>query len=61
MNFRSTRSTDESFVSSAYAIKTGLAPDGGLYMPTEIPSVSMEEIGALAKMDYPHRATYILK
>ena len=61
MNYRSTRSTNENTVSSAFAIKTGLAPDGGLYMPTAIPSVSRDEILALAGMDYPHRATYILK
>ena len=32
MNYKSTRSLNEEYVSAANAIKNGLAPDGGLYM-----------------------------
>ncbi len=59
MKYCSTRGQSE-LVSSAYAIKKGIAPDGGLYMPTEIPTISKEEIEALCEMDYAHRAAEIL-
>lgn len=48
-------------VSSAMAIKNGLASDGGLYMPESIPQLSTEEIKELLGMDYPHRAHKVIK
>ena len=60
MNYVSTRGKDNKGVSSAYAIKTGLAADGGLYMPEEIPQISYEEINELLCADYPTRAAKIL-
>ena len=60
MEFKSTRSTEKNGVSAAYAIKTGLAQDGGLYMPTEIPKLPADAVSALRKMSYPERAAYIL-
>lgn len=60
MRYISTRGNDNEGVSSAYAIKTGLASDGGLYMPEQIPALSYEEITELAKADYPTRAARIL-
>ena len=60
MNYVSTRGKDNKGVSSAYAIKTGLASDGGLYMPEEIPQISYEEITELLSADYPTRAAKIL-
>ncbi len=59
MQYRSTRDSKLN-VSSALAIKTGLAPDGGLFLPETVPSVSLEDIGALAKMSYNERAVNIL-
>ena len=56
MNYVSTRGKDNKGVSSAYAIKTGLASDGGLYMPEEIPQLSYEEMTELLSADYPTRA-----
>ena len=49
MNYRSTRDTSSSpiTVSSAEAIKKGLAPDGGLYMPDMIPRLSSDDIASL--------------
>ncbi len=47
-------------VTSAQAIKQGLAQDGGLFLPESIPALQKDEIDALCKMDYPHRAAYIL-
>ena len=62
MNYRSTRDTSNtpSFVSSAEAIKKGLAPDGGLYMPHMIPKLSSMDIAALRPLSYARRASYIL-
>ncbi len=62
MNYRSTRDSAKSpaVVSSAEAIKTGLAPDGGLYMPDHIPRLSSEDVLALRKMNYAERAAYVL-
>ena len=47
-------------VRSAEAIKKGLAPDGGLYMPEVIPTLTEDDIVRLAALPYPRRASYIL-
>jgi len=59
MQYRSTRDNKIN-VTSAMAIKTGLAPDGGLFLPETIPSLSLSEIDALASMTYNERAEDIL-
>ncbi len=43
------------------ALINGLAPGGGLYVPTEIPTLTLEEILSLAKMPYAQRAAFIYK
>ena len=60
MKYISTRGAHIEGVSSAYAIKTGLASDGGLFMPEQIPSVSLEYIKELASLSYPERAARVL-
>ena len=60
MKFVSTRNKYSEGVSAAYAIKTGLAPDGGLFMPEKIPTLSEEEILSLCADKYPTRAAKIL-
>ena len=60
MNYISTRGGDNKGVSSAYAIKTGLASDGGLYMPKSIPSLKEGEICDLIPLSYEERAAKIL-
>lgn len=60
MNYVSTRGIDNEGVSSAYAIKTGLAKDGGLYMPESIPTLSEAELKELIALPYPRRAAAIL-
>ena len=60
MNYVSTRGLIKEKVSSAYAIKTGLAQDGGLYMPESIPALTNEDLSSLIKMSYPERAAAIL-
>ncbi len=60
MNYASTRGGTKSKVTSAYAIKTGLASDGGLFMPESIPSVSECEIKEIIADSYPVRAAKII-
>ena len=61
MKYASTRSADrKNTVSSAQAIKQGLAADGGLFMPQEIPALTMEEILLLKDKSYIERAVHIL-
>ena len=62
MNYKSTRDTrnNPELVSSAEAIKNGLAPDGGLFLPTEIPSLTAADFESLCEMTYPERAAFIL-
>ena len=59
MNYISTRGGDVRYP-SAMAIKLGIAPDGGLFVPESIPSISLEQIAALAKRNYVDRAVSIL-
>ncbi len=59
MQYRSTRDNKQN-VTSAMAIKTGLAPDGGLFLPETVPQISLSEIEALAGMTYNERAIDIL-
>jgi threonine synthase len=59
MNYISTRG-DNTKYSSAMAIKQGIAPDGGLFVPEEIPSVSMDEIMLMTNESYQERAVRIL-
>jgi len=60
MNYSSTRSTAKENVSSAQAIKQGLATDGGLFMPEEVPSLSLDKVSELTEKSYVERAAYIL-
>ncbi|HBJ18221.1 MAG TPA: threonine synthase [Clostridiales bacterium] len=60
MDYISTRSINCPKISSAEAIKTGLSPDGGLYMPEHIPTLTNEELASLYDMSYPERAAKIL-
>ncbi|MBQ7333646.1 MAG: threonine synthase, partial [Clostridia bacterium] len=60
MNYVSTRGKEKTQRSSAYAIKTGLAADGGLYMPEKIPALTLSEIESLKDKSYPERCADIL-
>ena len=59
MKYISTRS-DKYKVDSAEAIKTGIAPDGGLFVPEEIPQVALGEIEGFASLSYAELAKKIL-
>ena len=59
MQYHSTRDKSIS-VSSAEAIKKGLSEEGGLFVPDSFPSVTLEEIEALAPKSYTERAKFVL-
>lgn len=59
MFYQSTRGGIGS-VLSAEAIKMGIAPDGGLFVPEKKVSLSPDEIWSLADLDYQERAAKIL-
>ena len=50
----------ERLVSSAQAITSGIAPDGGLYVPEQIPTIDGEDWASLLTMSYQEQAMYIL-
>ena len=58
MYFISTRGGEK--VTGAQAIVQGLATNGGLYVPESFPSVSKEELEAMAEMNYAERAAFVL-
>ena len=60
MKYISTRGAHTEGVSSAYAIKTGLASDGGLFMPCEIPNIDLGFIDEISKLSYPEMAARVL-
>ena len=47
-------------VSPSMAILRGLAPDGGLYVPSKFPAFTGEEIASLVPMTYQQRAAFVL-
>lgn len=59
MLYRSTRPSAER-VSAAEAIKTGLASNGGLYMPEQLPVFDTDSLRALCGMSYEERAAEVL-
>lgn len=60
MNYISTRDASKKKYSSAEVIKMGLAPDGGLFVPETIPTLTRSEIESLIPLSYPKRAAYVL-
>ena len=60
MKFISTRGACAKGVNSAYAIKTGLASDGGLFMPDNVPQIDESFLLTLATLSYPERAAKVL-
>ena len=59
MQYTATRNNKEQ-VNSSFAIAKGLSKDGGLYLPTEIPSFTKEELTALKTASYIERAEIVL-
>lgn len=59
MNYNSTRNK-EIRCESAYAIKTGISSDGGLFVPECIPYISADFIAELSQLSYRERASKVL-
>ena len=60
MMFFSTRDAEKKLFKASEVIKQGLASDGGLFVPDSVPSLSLDEIKALADKSYPEKAATIL-
>ncbi len=60
MRYYSTRDTEKKYYSSPEAICKGLAPDGGLFVPAELPLISKKEIEAYCQYGYERIAAEIL-
>ncbi len=58
LNMKSTRGANS--VTPSMSILRGLAPDGGLYIPSVFPHLSMTDIQALTGMTYEERAERVL-
>ncbi|NLP00684.1 MAG: threonine synthase [Clostridiaceae bacterium] len=58
--YESTRGGNEG-ISSAEAIKRGISPNGGLYVPQQIKELTLKDISDLVNMTYAQRAVFILK
>lgn len=58
MYYKSTRNSGVN-VTSAQAIAQGISKDGGLFVPSEIPSVSLDDIKALGEKSYAERALFV--
>jgi len=60
MNYCSTRDKNIS-VSAASAIVQGISAEGGLFVPTQLPTISLDEIENMSRLDYVGRACYVLQ
>lgn len=58
MFYNSTRNSEVK-VSSAEAITQGISAEGGLFVPEEIPALTLDEIKAVGEMKYADRAAYV--
>ena len=60
MDFISTRDKNKTKYTASQVIKQGLADDGGLFVPTEIPKLTKEDIISFTSLSYPELAAKIL-
>ena len=58
MYYKSTRDSSVN-VTSAQAIAQGISKDGGLFVPSEIPSITFDDIKKMGDMSYPDRAAFV--
>ena len=59
MQYVSTRAKD-TIVSGAEAIVKGLSEDGGLFVPSEFPAITEQELYSMQDMEYSERAAFVL-
>jgi threonine synthase len=60
MKYFSTRN-EKRLIPSYYAIKEGLAEDKGLFVPAEIPKITLQEIREMCSMNYQQRAFTVMR
>lgn len=60
MYYNSTRNSNIK-VNSAEAITQGISVEGGLFVPENIPEITLDEIKKLGNMSYADRAAYVFK
>ena len=60
MRYSSTRNNNIS-VLSYKAILDGISPDGGLYVPSELPKLSESDLNHMQTLDYLGKAVFVLK
>eukprot|EP00051_Salpingoeca_urceolata_P006755 m.89395 g.89395 ORF g.89395 m.89395 type:complete len:879 (+) comp14972_c1_seq2:155-2791(+) len=60
VRYKSTRDVSNTEVGFEHVVMTGLAPDGGLFVPTAIPQVSNEQLAAWRSLTFPELATEVL-
>ncbi len=58
MYYKSTRDSSVK-ITAAEAIVQGISKEGGLFVPSEIPSITMDEIVKLGDMSYSERAAFV--
>jgi len=61
ITFTDTRGACQQTVTFTEALLTGLAPGGGLFVPTALPQVRADELETLATLPYARRAAYIYR
>lgn len=60
MNYQSSRG-NSSFITAPHAIKMGIAPDGGLFVPDYVPEINKNIFFRMESWSYQERAAYILQ
>ena len=60
MYYKSTRNSSLK-IGSAEAIVSGISSDGGLFVPSEVPKMTLSEITALGDLSYPERAAAVFR
>lgn len=58
MFYKSTRNSSVN-VSSAQAIAQGISKDGGLFVPSELPKITLDDVKTLGDMSYAQRAFFV--
>jgi threonine synthase len=61
MKFTDTRTGAENGLSFSEVIVKGIAPSGGLFVPTSLPEINLDEIRALAHMPYWQQAAFVYR
>ena len=59
--FTSTRGAGGDGYDFLHVVKSGISPDGGLYMPQALPSFALRELQFLQNLPYAEAATYVLE